>query len=368
MTIKNAALCAGLALALGSGAAMAQTAGTDAPAPAAGPAGDSALMGWTQGAQVADVTVSHGRIDTISGIVYRQIKSQRAIRQLKMTVFVPRTPEAKPAVIYFPGGGFTTADHEKYVEMRFALAREGFVVAAAEYRPVPSKFPALLEDAKEAVRYLRAHAAEYGVDPARIGVLGDSAGGYLVQMLGTTNGEKNWDKGGHLDVSSDVNAVATIYGISDLTNIGAGLGPEQDAVHASPAVTEALLVNGPAFGGFAGASITADPEKARNASPLGHIDGSEPPFLIMHGTDDKLVSPIQSKQLFEALRDKQVDADYVLVRGAKHGDLPWYQPAVIGRVVHFFRTKLGMRSRAHVQHQPQPQPAAADGAGSQPGR
>lgn len=237
------------------------------------------LMGYVPGAEVMKVDVTDGRIDTISGIIYSQIKSQRSIRQLRMTVMTPRTKARKPAVVYFPGGGFTSADHEKFIEMRHALARAGFVVAAAEYRTVPVKFPALVEDGKAAVRYLRAHADEYGIDPERIGVIGDSAGGYLV--------------------------------------------------------------HGPAFGKSPGGSILSDREKAMNASSLGHIDGSEPPFLIMHGSGDRLVSPMQSAHLAQALRKAGTDVEYVLVEGAGHGDLPWFQKPVIERVVKFFEKRLG---------------------------
>lgn len=297
------------------------------------------LMGQSPEAQVIDVPVVQGRIDAISGVVYSQVFERgRSVRGLKMTLFVPRTKEKKPAVLYFPGGGFTSADHEKFLEMRYALARAGYVVAACEYRAVPNKFPALLEDAKAAVRWMRAHADEFGVNADRIGILGDSAGGYVVQMTGATNGEKKWDAGDFKDVSSDVQAVVSIYGISDLTTIGEGIGNEN--VHASPAVTEALLLNGPAFKDFAGASVTADPQKAKAASPIGHVDGTEPPFLLMHGSGDKVVSPLQSKKMFEALQNKNVEAEYVLVRGAGHGDLPWYQPGVISRVVNFFDRHL----------------------------
>lgn len=304
----------------------------------------SDLMGYVPGAQTIKVECTDGRIDTISGIIYSQVKAQRGIRQLRMTVMQPRTKAKKPAIVYFPGGGFTSADHEKFTEMRYALARAGFVVAAAEYRTVPVKFPGLVEDGKAAVRYLRAHAEEYGIDPDHIGILGDSAGGYLVQMLAATNGEKNFDKGDFLNVSSDVQAVVSFYGISDLTSIGEGFGDDQAKVHASPAVTEALLVNGPAFGKFAGASIFADREKALKASPLDHIDGNEPPYLIMHGSGDRLVSPMQSAHLYEALKSAKVDAEYVLVEGAGHGDLPWFQKPVIDRVVTFFEKKLGKAS------------------------
>ena len=297
------------------------------------------LMGQSPEAQVIDVPVVQGRIDAISGVVYSQVFERgRSVRGLKMTLFVPRTKEKKPAVLYFPGGGFTSADHEKFLEMRYALARAGYAVAACEYRAVPNKFPALLEDAKAAVRWMRAHASEFGVDADRIGLLGDSAGGYVVQMAGATNGEKNWDVGDLKEVSSDVQAVVSIYGISDLTTIGEGIGNEN--VHASAAVTEALLLNGPAFKDFAGASVNADPQKAKAASPIGHVDGTEPPFLLMHGSGDKVVSPLQSKKMFEALQNKKVEAEYVLVRGAGHGDLPWYQPSVISRVVNFFDRHL----------------------------
>lgn len=297
------------------------------------------LMGQSPEAQVVDVPVVQGRIDAISGVVYSQVFERgRSVRGLKMTLFVPRTKEKKPAVLYFPGGGFTSADHEKFLEMRYALARAGYVVAACEYRAVPNKFPALLEDAKAAVRWMRAHASEFGVDADRFGLLGDSAGGYVVQMAGATNGEKNWDVGDFKEVSSDVQAVVSIYGISDLTTIGEGIGNEN--VHASAAVTEALLLNGPAFKDFAGAYVNADPQKAKAASPIGHVDGTEPPFLLMHGSGDKVVSPLQSKKMFEALQNKKVEAEYVLVRGAEHGDLPWYQPGVISRVVNFFDRHL----------------------------
>ena len=297
------------------------------------------LMGQSPEAQVVDVPVVQGRLDAISGVVYSQVFERgRSVRGLKMTLFVPRTKEKKPAVLYFPGGGFTSADHEKFLEMRYALACAGYVVAACEYRAVPNKFPALLEDAKAAVRWMRAHASEFGVDANRIGLLGDSAGGYVVQMAGATNGEKNWDVGDFKEVSSDVQAVVSIYGISDLTTIGEGIGNEN--VHASAAVTEALLLNGPAFKDFAGASVNADPQKAKAASPIGHVDGTEPPFLLMHGSGDKVVSPLQSKKMFEALQNKKVEAEYVLVRGAEHGDLPWYQPGVISRVVNFFDRHL----------------------------
>ena len=286
------------------------------------------------------VEVTEHQIDEIGGVIYSQIQSRRSNRAMRMTLLVPRTAEKKPAIIYFPGGGFTTTDYEKFIEMRFALAKAGFVVAAAEYRVVPNKFPAILEDGKSAVRFLKAHADAYGIDASKIGVLGDSAGGYLSQMVAVTGNEKEFDKGDNLHVDSTVQAAATLYGISDLRNIGAGFDEAIQKVHQSPAVTEALLVNGVAFNEYPGASILSDSDKALAASSLGHIKKNLPPFLIMHGTEDKLVSPVQSEQLYEALKQNGNRVTYVKVEGAAHGDTVWFQKPIIDKVVTWFKDNL----------------------------
>ncbi len=324
-----------------------------APAPAASPraAGGAtyaealyaALPGyapvdWT-GAVAGD---ADDPIDCIEDIVYAQVSSGRGSRHLRMTLLVPRSDSLKPCVVYFPGGGFTSAVHSRFIQMRMELARRGFVVAACEYRTVPDRFPAPLQDARAALRWLRAHAEQYGIDAGRVGVIGDSAGGYLVQMIGATAGNAaGFDAGDFLDQSSDVQAVCTLYGISDLTSIGAGFGKAVEDIHASCASTESLLVFGPAFGDSPGGSVAADREAALAASSLGNIRPGLPPFLIMHGSADRVVSPEQSARLYEALRKNGVSAEYVLVKGAGHSDRPWYQKPVIDRVADWFVRTLG---------------------------
>jgi len=298
------------------------------------------------------VGVKRGQIDLLTGVVYGQILSTRSARQLKMTILVPRNNDLKPAIVYFPGGGFTSADYDKYFEMKDALARAGFVVAAAEYRVIPNVYPALVNDGKSAVRYLRAHAKELGIDPNRIGVLGDSAGGYVSQMVGSTNSEKEFDKGEYLDQTSEVQSVVTLYGISNLLNIGEGFTQKIVDVHHSPAVTEALILNGTAFGEFPGASVISNPEKALKASSMGHIRKGLPPFLIMHGTADKMVSPQQSEQLYNALISEGNKAQYVVVKGADHGGLMWFQDDVINRVVEWFLNTLGKPKPNPVKNKP----------------
>ncbi|MDO4627204.1 MAG: alpha/beta hydrolase [Pasteurellaceae bacterium] len=299
------------------------------------------LFGYSEGATVLKVEKTQTRIDPISDIIYSQINGPMGHRNLKMSLLVPNSKQLKPAIVYLPGGGFMGANHDKYIQMRMALANADFVVASIEYRVVPDMFPAPVVDAKAAVRYLRAHAAEFGIDPTRIAVLGDSAGGWLSQMVALSDNEKAWEQGDFLDQSSAVQAAVSIYGFWDLQNIGEGFPDDIQKVHQSPAVTEALLVNGPAFNTFAGASITSDPQKALNASPKGHIKGKKPPFLIIHGSSDTLVSPLQSKHLYDTLKAEGNQADYVLIEGAGHGTQEFYQPVVINKVVDWFKQHLG---------------------------
>lgn len=265
----------------------------------------------------------------------------RGLQQMHMHIISPRTAKPNPVILYFPGGGFMGANYNKYNEMRHALAMQGFVVASVEYSVVPNTFPAPMIDAKAAVRYLRANASLYNIDPNKVGVLGDSAGGYMAQFMGVANGQKQWDQGQFLEQSSDVQAAVSIYGISNLLNIGEGFDEKIVAVHHSPSVTEALLVHGPAFNLNPGKSIIADEKKALEASPINYVDKSDPPMLLMHGSNDKLVSPIQSAQMYQKLKDTGVDATYILVKDAAHGDIPWYQEDVIKVVSDFFKQKLG---------------------------
>ena len=300
------------------------------------------VMNKGVGEQRIKVELTDGQIDVISGIVYNQVRTKRSTRNLLMTLINPRTPEAKPCIVYFPGGGFISAEHEKFIEMRYALARAGFVVATVEYRVVPDEFPALLEDGKAAVRFLRAHAKEFGIDSEKIGTLGDSAGGYLSMMMGTTVRQKRYDIGDFIDVSSDVQASVSLYGISNLTNIGEDFSEAIKEVHKSPASTEALIINGPAFSTFPGANIRSDSAKALAASPIGNVRTGLPPFLLMNGSNDKLVSPSQSGQMYQALKTKGNKVTHIVIDGAGHGDLYWFQTPVINLIVNWFKENLGM--------------------------
>ncbi len=302
------------------------------------------LFGYTDGAEVMEINIENKVIiDSASDIIYKRVSDGHLdTRQLRMDILSPHTPQAKPCIVYFPGGGFFSANYKKFTEMKMALAKAGFVVASAEYRVIPSMFPALIEDAKAAVRYLKANAEALHIDPEKIGVLGDSAGGYIAEFLDTTSGTALYDTGDNLNVSSSVAAAVSMYGLSDLSCVGDGYDEAVVKIHQSNNVTEALLLHGFAFDVHPGGTILTDPEKTREASPISYADGKKPPLLLCHGSGDKLVSTRQSAKLYEALKAKGSDVKYLLVKDAGHGDLPWFQEPFIKRVVDFFTEKLGL--------------------------
>lgn len=259
--------------------------------------------------------------------------------KLSMDVIQPFSPDPLPAVLFVTGGGFMDAPKTKFIGQRVDMARAGYVVASIDYRVVPMvTFPGMLEDVKSAVRYMRANAKKFGIDPERIAIMGESAGGYLAAIAATTNGMKDFDKGANLDYSSDVQAAIDLYGLSDLTRVAADFSPERQKKHQSEAIPEAMLVNGVPF--MEGGSIQSNLEKAAYANPLTHISDKTPPFLLMHGDKDPIVSPSQTKILHEALIDKGIDSTRYVVQGADHAGFLWYQPEIMEKVIGFLDDNL----------------------------
>lgn len=272
-------------------------------------------------------------------VTYKQIFGWSGSR-LKMDILQPESSERVPAVVFVTGGGFIAAPKSNYIQQRLHLAEAGYLVASAEYRVVPDgTYKDAVQDVKAAIRYLRAHAAEFNIDPNRIAVMGESAGGYMAAMIGTTNGVKEFDVGENLDQSSDVQAAIDIYGLSDLTKVGADFSREIQESHRSAGASEALFVNGiPPFG--KGGSIESNPESARAANPMTYISGKTASFLLMHGDKDHLVSPSQTQLLHDALTEKGVDSTRYVVEGADHADHYWNQPEVEQVIIAFLDAHL----------------------------
>ncbi|MGL5512613.1 MAG: alpha/beta hydrolase fold domain-containing protein [Sporomusa sp.] len=287
--------------------------------------------------KVIDTPIEYPFIKLISNVVYSQVPIRGYDNiALKMDVLVPQQKAPMPAIVYVTGGGFVSANKDNYIQQRMAMAEAGYVVASIEYRVAPTAiFPQPLEDVKAAIRYLKANAAKFNINSDKIGIVGGSAGGYLSAMAGTTSGTRQFDKGENLDQNSEVQAVVDIYGLSDLTRVGADYSQQVQETHKSAGATEALWVHGsPVFGGKDG-GILADTDKAKAANPITYISKNTPPFLLLHGDKDTLVSPSQTEILHHALLEQGIKSTRYIVKGAEHGGAYWVQPEVVQVVIDF---------------------------------
>ena len=225
-------------------------------------------------------------------------------RELKLDLARPRGDGPFPAVICLHGGGWVGGERGQMEQTIKVLASHGYVGVTPDYRVAPADpFPAAIEDCKAAVRWLRANAAHFNVDPDRIGAVGFASGGQLACLLGVTEKSDGLEgKGGHPGVSSRVQAVVSFFGPTDLTRT------DWDAD-----VKEKNLV--PLLGG----TPEQRPEAYRKASPLTYARKGAPPFLFFHGADDKVVPPSHSQDMAEKLRTAGGSARVVLVEGEGHG-------------------------------------------------
>jgi acetyl esterase/lipase len=208
-----------------------------------------------------------------------------------------------PAVVCIHGGGFRAGKRESYDKLCVALAQRGYVAITVTYRLAPAfQFPAAVQDCKAAVRWLRANAAKYHVDPARIGVTGGSAGGHLAQFLGVTAGVKEFEGEGNLDQSSAVSCVVNFYGPSDFTK---SYEKSTDAKDVLPL--------------FFGGDLTTKLREHIVGSPLYWVTPDAAPTLCVHGTLDDHVAYEQATWMVDRLKASAVEAELLTLEGAGHG-------------------------------------------------
>src|ERR1700722_19716476 len=168
------------------------------------------------------ITCGRTKLRAFNDIVFvRRTLANGKSLDLSMDIQMPETPKRRPLVIYVTGGGFIQAPKEAALNLRTYVAEAGFVVASIEYRTVrdEANYRDGIADVKSAIRYLRANAGKYGIDPTKIAIWGESAGGYLAAMVGVTNGIKSFDVGNDLEQSSDVQAVGVNFGGYDFLNL-----------------------------------------------------------------------------------------------------------------------------------------------------
>ena len=292
--------------------------------------------------KILNVEVEKNQIMLYENITFHSGKERGSqMFTLAMDILQPDGKEPLPLIVFITGGGFMMAPKNNWIQQRMRLAEEGYVVASIEYRHAPlSKFPAPVEDCKLAIRWLRAHADQYNIDVNRVGVLGNSAGGYLSSFVGLINDNKEFDKGDFLEYSSNVLCAADIFGISELMSIGDDYPEEVRKLHDSPGIPEAMWVKGvPGFSGPDG-GVKDFPEESKKASPLYYVSDKAVPMLFMHGDKDTLVSPSQTDKLYQALKAQGIEAERYVVPGAAHGGIYWVQEPVMKVMVDFFNKYL----------------------------
>lgn len=244
-------------------------------------------------------------------VVYDTIDGQK----LMLDIALPKDGGPHPCVIMFHGGAWIGGSRKdlsvgdkardgSYIPSTIEeIAAKGYVAVSASYRLAPKfKFPAQIQDARAAVRFLRANAKEYGIDRDKFAAAGFSAGGHLALLLGLADKVDGWDAGGNLKESSRVQCVVDFFGPADLSLYAP-----------SEALVDAYLV--PVFGKTA----KTDPEVLKKASPITYASKTAPPILILHGTFDFVVPIIHSENLLKQLKDAGATAEMVTVRGEGHG-------------------------------------------------
>ncbi len=245
----------------------------------------------------------------------------------KLDLYLPPQGEGSaplPLIVWVHGGAWLGGNKNSCPAAQFL--KEGFAAASINYRlSQHAIFPAQIEDCKAAIRFLRANAGQYNIDPNRIGVWGASAGGHLVALLGTTGDVNDFDKGPNLQFSSKVQAVCDFFGPTDFTKMSAF---ESSMDHDAPDAPEAKLVGGP---------VQENKEACKKANPITYISKDDPPFLICHGDKDNLVPHNQSVLLYEALKKAGVEVTFHTVEGGGHG---FSDPVVDKMVLEFFTKHL----------------------------
>lgn len=228
--------------------------------------------------------------------------------ELQLDLFLPGGVKQPPLVVFIHGGGWR-AGSRKRVDHALWLVDQGYALASIQYRlSQQAIFPAQIHDCKGAIRWLRAHADKYGYDASRIGLVGTSAGGHLVTLMGTSAEVKDLEGtvGGNLDQSSRVQAVVDYYGPTDFL-LRSRTQPAKTEKSDGPVY---LLLGGPA---------SEKQDLARLASPATHVSKDDAPLYIFHGTADNKVLLNQADRIYDLYSEQGLEVHKCYVEGAGHG-------------------------------------------------
>jgi len=245
-----------------------------------------------------------------------------AAQELDLYFPEKRAEKPQPLLVWIHGGGWV-AGSKAQVPYLNQLSR-GYIVASIEYRfSQKALFPAQIQDCQAAIRWLRANAKKYNIDPQHIGVGGASAGGHLAALVGTSGGKKVFPAiGGNEDQSDRVQAVCDIFGPTNFWTVIKQADEDKNAKNIFK------WNNGDPYSKLIGAKLGEDKEKCDAVSPVHYVSKESPPFLILHGDRDTLVPYAQSVELADLLAKAGVKVTLQRLPGAGHGGPAFTLPAV----------------------------------------
>jgi acetyl esterase/lipase len=260
---------------------------------------------------------------------------------LKLDLYLP-TAKEPPVIVYIHGGAWRSGSKADMPLQE--LQKKGYAIASVDYRlSTVAPFPAQVHDIKAAVRFLRAEAGQLQISAKRIGLAGSSAGGHLAALVGVTNGHAQLEGklGGHLNESSDVQAIISLYGASNLQTI------------LSQSTEFGLKMRVPALQLLLGSSPQENPDLARLASPVAHLDAKDPPLLLMHGDADQQMPFAQAEEFAKAYTAAKLSVEFVPIAKATHGAKEFYDSQRMALMLNFLDQHLRSPAEA-VPRKPVP--------------
>jgi acetyl esterase/lipase len=258
------------------------------------------------------------------------------LQSLDLYLFQAHQPTPMPLLLWIHGGGFRRGTKENPGPI-LQLVLKGYALASIAYRyHHVAKFPAQIQDVQAALRWLRAHAADYHIDPARVGAAGSSAGGMLANLMGAAPGAFP-PIGEHREQDDRVQAVCAYCGPTDVVNV-------RRHAHADPALPSLVTFNSAddPYSNLLGVPLGQDIEKEKAASPLHHVRrrDDQPAWLLIHGTADQHVPFAQAADFAAALRAAGADVLLQPLRGGDHKTSPYFVEPMMDLVQRFFDRSL----------------------------
>lgn len=278
-----------------------------------------ASVGGTAAASKGGSTTPTKDVTFIEGVTY----ASRPSTELKVDLYLPESKTPTPLVVWIHGGGWLAGNRKSSPDLRQYYASRGIAMATIDYRlSHEAIFPAQIEDVKAAIRWLRGNDAQYNLDPNHVATWGSSAGAHLAALAATVDdvaeveGDDIYEITPSVepDESGTVQAAIPWYPPTDLLEMDTQDSNDDGAQgiidHDDAGSPESLLIGEP---------IQNVPEKTDRANPITYIDSDDPPFLFMHGKQDRLVPYEQSRVMYQALRDECIEATFYNLHNLGHG-------------------------------------------------